>query len=166
MTPSFNTTGSNRTRSILSTLGFLPLIGLAYLQFWHYIIPGLRVIVEHQEAINTRLVGMMWVPINGYLLISSCVCLAVNIFKPLKPWNEERGLISTLLFGLFIGSIFGLCFSFISMGVGVLVFGFLDWSLSNFIYELLMGFNFGILVGLLVGLVLGLFSGLIYELEE
>ena len=126
------------TRSIWSSLGLAALVTFSYFQFVGYIIPGLQEISDsNHKAMTLHHIGLMWVPIIEYLLSCSVLCLAVNIFKPLKRWRENGvvvgfagGLVGSLVVGsilsLATGSMFGLVWS--------LTFGFavgLFWGFAR-----------------------------------
>ena len=120
------------------------LIGMSYIQFVGYVIPGLSEIMtlKPEEAAVFH-VGLMWVPIVGFILVASNICLAVNIVKPLKAWSESAltfGFAASLATGVILGAVIGL--------VGVLSKGDITQSL--------IGFTFGICLCLITGIGVGL----------
>jgi len=128
------------TRSIWSTLGLLALGGFTYLQIVGYIIPGMKEIFNLEEGdFDITRIGLMWVPIIGYLLVASNTCLTINIFKPLKLCRGE-GLVWFLFLGLIISLILSLL-----MGLSTVP----DTSfLVGLIFLLVPGFLTGLWMGL------------------
>jgi hypothetical protein len=136
-------------RSVYSAIGLLILSGFTFFQFWGYIIPELGKILNlRPENVTTRDVGLMWVPVIGYLLIASNVCLAINIIKPLKGWTET-GLVFGFFGSLVAGLVLGLAFALVA-------------SLS---FGPVLALNVGITLCLVASLSLGLFGGLILEFK-
>jgi hypothetical protein len=142
-------------RSIYSALGLMALLYFAYLQLIGYIIPGTVEIFAIKPR-GVEDIELMWVPIVGYVLLASIVCLAIMIVRPLKRFvraSPNGGLIGALLWGLIFG------FS-LSLFCGVL------FSLDN------PSFDFGgylliIFLGVfLVGFFPGVFFGLRSEFKE
>ncbi|MFO0718576.1 MAG: hypothetical protein U0522_00920 [Candidatus Paceibacterota bacterium] len=148
MTASSESSYSISKRSIWSLLGVLALSGFIYLQAVGYIIPSMKEF-DHltKENADISKIGLMWVPIISYVLVSLWVCLTVNIFRKLMT-RKQGGLIDDLIEGLVVGVIVGLL---VGVPVGSLVWG------------LVVGPILVLTSSLSAGLVLGLFRGLSKE---
>lgn len=137
------------THSIFSIVGLVALSAFIYLLAMEYIISGLHEIIDLKtEKTTLRHIGLMCVPTTTFILIVSSVCLAVNIFKPLKAYSDEGlffGLATGITAGLVLGLYGGL---FFGVFTGLLVTGLL-----------------GLTAGLTVGLTAGLILGLVFELS-
>jgi hypothetical protein len=130
------------TRSLWSIVYVILLTCFIYLEYVGYFIPNFeKYFFLESKNLTIYDVGLIWVPILGYVLISIEVCLIVRIIKPLKEYSEkDKGLIYLLLFGLKIGFVSGLLIFFIL-------------PINQF-------------PGLIFGLAGGLLSGLIVGIEE
>ena len=128
-----NDSYSIKKRSVWSFVGSVALAGFIYLQAVGYLIPGFVEIYKLKKGgdVDVSKIGLMWVPIISYLLVSLWVCLTVNIFKKLKTL-KQRGLVVSLVGSLVWGLVVGL--------VGGLVVG------------LFVGLSLGLFVGLYGGL--------------
>jgi hypothetical protein len=103
------------------------------------------------KRINLSNIGLIWTPVAGYLLIASCICLAVSIIKPLKAWNDT-GLVWSLNMGLLVSAVIGIVvgtlvpigdlLGFLMAHLDVLVFGssaVIDFDISSLDKGLNMG---------------------------
>jgi hypothetical protein len=108
-------------RSIWSSLIALAIIGFTYIQMIGYIIPGFETISElTKETTTIKEIGLIWVPVITYLLISFSILMVVRIFKELKTY-KEKGLIYGLIVGLIGGLIGGLIVGLIGGLIGGLI---------------------------------------------
>ncbi|MCF7831514.1 MAG: hypothetical protein K9M36_01345 [Candidatus Pacebacteria bacterium] len=134
------------TRSIWSMLGFITICGFGYLQAVYFIIPGITEFLSYFDnepvSIETS-VRLIWVPIIGYLIIGTGICLLVNAFKKLNGYTE-KGLISILVVGLMI--------SFMGALSGIMTSFMMDNGIP---FGLVGGLILGVMIGLLWGLVVG-----------
>ncbi len=135
-------------RSIWSTLGLITLFLFGWFQAVGYLVPGFKEISSFQDETATiNDAGLMWVPVISYLLISTVVCVAVNIFKPLKKFGD-KGLIEGLVRGLAVG---------FSVGFAVGFFAIIDEGLiEGLVRGLAVGFSVGFSVSILFYLIEGL----------
>ena len=138
-------------RSLWSAFGLFVFMGLTYIVYTGYVIPELMVMGRlTPEATQLSHSRFMW-PIIGYILVSGNACMAVSIFKPLKPWNNERSLLFALSACFFWGLVLGIIPGFI-------------WG--NLVTNVYSGLHLGLVTGLLLGLMTGLFVGLSVELRR
>jgi magnesium-transporting ATPase (P-type) len=131
------------TRSIWSSLVALATIGFTYIQMIGYIIPGFETISKlTKETTTIKEIGLIWVPVITYLLISFSILMVVRIFKKLKPY-KEKGLIWCLVLGLLLG--LGLFM------VGLIEGGLIGGCLIGgcLVMSLIWGFIGGFTVGLI-----------------
>lgn len=128
-------------RSVYSFILFILSLSFTYIQAIGYLIPGFLEIKNlgiKSGTIND--IGLMWVPILAYLLISLNICLFINIFKKIKKCREVGFVfvaISGLISGFLLGPIFGLITYLME---------------ADFLIGLYNGIFAGFLVGLLGGL--------------
>ena len=139
-------------RSIWSTIGLILLGGFSYLQFVGYLIPSFQKIFSLKlDSIHLQDIGLIWVPIITYGLVSVMICLVVNIFKPIKSYSEGgliSGLISGLIWGLILGLISGLIVGLISGLIVGLISGLIGGLIGGLIWGLIGGLIWGPIVGL------------------
>lgn len=136
------------TRSIWSMLGCIVVCGFGYLQAVYFIIPGITEFLHFDNepvSIETSM-RLIWVPIIGYLIIGTGICLLVNAFKKLNGYTE-KGLISILVLGLMI--------SFMGALSGIMI----SFTMDN-------GIPFGLVGGLILGVIIGLLWGLVVGFIE
>ena len=98
------------SRSVLCAIRFTMWSAFTYFQFVGYIIPELRAfnaLIDQKALLGVSQIGLMWVPLIGYLLLAGEILSFFSIFKKLKDGKEE-GLISGLIGGLVVGLVLGL----------------------------------------------------------
>ncbi|QQR64633.1 hypothetical protein IPH92_03670 [Candidatus Kaiserbacteria bacterium] len=121
-----------------------------------YIGPGLNEIITiDPKTVTLSHLGLIFAPIIGYLLITGNICLAINVVKPLKVW-DDMGLVWHLTMGFAMG--LGACL------ICGLVFGVLGGAVEELVYGLVGGLLGSSLAGLGLGLVGSLFGGIFKEL--
>jgi len=127
-------------RSLFSTLGLIVLAGFTYLLLQGYIFPEL----EEESRLGPGYTS--WLPALAYILIAGNICLASNIFRPLRSW-KEKGLVWGLTWGLVWGFILGFLLASAAVGTGVAKSG-----------STIMGTILGLTVGGWLGITIGLIS--------
>lgn len=116
---------SLKARSVWSALGLVILFWFTYDTFAKYLIPGIVEIFNLSPETNAfSHLELLGIPFIWHILTSIIVCLALNIFIPLKAWKED-GLVHGLalgfalnigaafVFGLDVGLICGLAFGLV-----------------------------------------------------
>jgi hypothetical protein len=115
-------------RAILSALALVFTLSFTYLQVIYYLLPGIREIINLRPGTATiQQIGLIWIPIISYFLISFNICFLINIFKKLLNY-EEKGLIYLLVYGFKLGIICSIIFG--------IIFGFITGSIFGLIYSL------------------------------
>lgn len=136
------------TRAIGSVIAFVLTFAFTYLQVVDYLIPGIKEIYNLKpETTTTHQIGLIWVPIVSYFLISWNVCLLKNIFKKLRSY-KENGLIFCLIYGFTRGLTCSVIFGII---IGIVI-GFIPGFIFTLIYFLSIGLIFGLIIGLIIEL--------------
>ena len=120
-------------RLLWSALGLVLISGFSWFLSVLYIIPGMvEIYTLKAEAATLSDVWLVLVPIVGYLLLGSDVCLAVKVFNLSTPWLKMS-----------------------------LLHGFIEGLSWGFIGSLILGFTWGIIAIQIAGFREGLVSGLI-----
>ena len=143
-------------RSLWSLCGLLFFGSVTYHLFLKHICPGLsEIITIDPKTVTLPHLGLIFAPLIGYLLIAGNICLAVNVVKPLKAW-DDRGLVWHLTIGFAMG--LGACL------ICSFVFGALGGAVEELTYGLVGGLLGSSLAGFGVSLFGGLFGGIFKEL--
>jgi hypothetical protein len=133
-------------RSIWSLVSLLFVGAFTYLQAVGYLIPGFHEIISlKRETTSISQIGLVWVPIITYVLISTMICFTWRIFKSLKELGED-GLIMNLMVNLVVG-----------MPLSIIV---------GFVLYFLLGFNLGLIVSFNICFSILLLSGLVWGIKK
>ena len=120
-------------RSIWSLVVVIVLGIFIYFQVVEYLIPGFKSIFASLKETTSRSdIGLIWVPMISYCLISLVVAFSWNIFRKVKPCNGIgliMGLITGFIMGLITGLIIGLAMGHITAGLTMGLTASLMWSL-------------------------------------
>ncbi len=117
-------------RSIWSVLVLAVVGHFTYLQWIGYIWPGFVEIINTNEKATIQNIGIVWVPIVFYLLLSVNVCIVVNIFTEVKNYEGKDRF-------------------FLNLGESIV------WGIgSGFIPGTMYGFSKGFYVAILTGTII------------
>lgn len=148
-------------RALYSGLIFIGIVVFAYIQFIGFIIPNFAYIfLPKKNAAPFGEIGLFWVPVIAYGLVSVGLCYFVRIFKFLKD-NKEIGLVNKLISGFRGGLIGG--------GIICLILSLVVYAISfstniDLILSFVRCLNMGVTVGLAAGFVFGV-SGALLEFD-
>lgn len=129
-------------RVFLSIISLLLTLYVSYLFYINYLF---HLINEIFNLNRNYSFGNLFIPIFSYILFGLNICLAVNIFKKIKKYEEEgivnhlvsyfiasliagfiMGLLAGIVFGFVGGIIVGISFSFILSAIYVIIIGLMS----------------------------------------
>jgi len=136
-------------RSIRFLICAIALGGFTYFQLIGYLIPNFREIIQlGEKRLSISDIGLVWVPVVAYYLISLFVVCTVNIFKKERRTTKVgyfgRELLKNLTKGLIAGVVVGTVLGLILMIANLVGGGSLTACIT-------VGFVGGIIAGFLCG---------------